>query len=67
MFEDGYFFLPKVCSTTPYKIIGFYYIYIFIYHKGTIGLWSNRLTKSKEKIEQWVHSYLILNNFINAP
>ena len=52
-------FFPKHVLPNPYKILGLYfliYIYIYIKHKEKIGLWSNGLTKAREKIEQWTHS-----------
>ena len=37
------------------KILGLYLL-IYIEHKRTIRLWSNGLTKAREKIEPWAYS-----------
>ena len=57
-------FSPKRVLQNPYRIIEFYLL-IYIEHNRTIEFWSNELTKTKEKIESWVHSKLILNYPIN--
>ena len=43
---------PKCVILNPRKILGFYLL-IYIKHKGTIGLWSNELTKAREKVEPY--------------
>ena len=48
-------FSPKCVLPNPCIIIGFYLL-IYIKHKGTIGFWSNALTKAREKIEPCAHS-----------
>ena len=47
---DDFFPSLQACSTKPLKIIGFY-LFIYIEHKGAIGLGSNEFIKAKEKIE----------------
>ena len=46
---------PKVCSMKPLENYRALFTYIYIEHKGTIGLGSNGLTKAREKIEPWAH------------
>ena len=38
MVEDGYFLLPKVCSTKTLVNSKALFTHIYIEHKGTIGL-----------------------------
>ena len=49
-FEDDSFLLPFMCSTKNALKILRLYLLIYIKHKGTIELWSNELTKAREKI-----------------
>ena len=59
-------FSSKSVLPNPCKILELYLL-IYIEHKETIMFWSNRLTKTIEKMEPWAHSKLILNHLINDP
>ena len=49
------FFSPKCVLPNPCEILELYLL-IYIENKGTIELWSNGLTNTRDNIEPWAHN-----------